>query len=405
MRVLFLSTWFPYPPDNGSRIRAYHLLRALGRSHQVTLVTFRPANGGTNGQFLISRLDVTSVYSVAADPFRYVNVPQVLKFASPIPLACWPSRLMRQMVGDVANSSQWDAVVAFQSPVARYALQLSDVPRILDVDTAHSYQLHERYTNQAYPIARLRTWVSWQKTHRYEAHLFRKFQACTVVSPAELDYVTTMVSASNGRAEVVPNGVDCQHNRPGLAHPAPKTLVFNGALTYSANYDAMQYFLAEIYPLIQEQVPDASLTITGATSGVDLSGLRLSKSVHLSGYVDDVRPLVAGAWACVVPIRQGGGTRLKILEAMALGTPVVATSKGAEGLSVTPNQDILIADEPAEFAAQVVRLLRDPGLRQRLVTSARRLVEQHYDWTPIGQRFVDLVEDVASKCVSGGIPS
>jgi glycosyltransferase involved in cell wall biosynthesis len=187
--------------------------------------------------------------------------------------------------------------------------------------------------------------------------------------------------------------VDCARNRPDLARPVPNALLYNGALTYSANYGAMEFFLAEVYPIIRRQEPGVSLTITGSTSGVDLSGLRLEEGVRLSGYVDDIRPLVAGAWACVAPILHGGGTRLKILEAMALGTPVVATSKGAEGLEVTPGQDILIADEPAEFAAQVLRLLRDANLRERLATNARRLVEQRYDWAGIGQRFVDLVEE------------
>jgi glycosyltransferase involved in cell wall biosynthesis len=114
---------------------------------------------------------------------------------------------------------------------------------------------------------------------------------------------------------------------------------------------------------------------------------------------------VAASWAAVVPILSGGGTRIKILEAMALGTPVVATSKGAEGLDVTPNQDILIADEPAEFASQVVRLLRDPDLRQRLAANARCLVKRRYDWTSIGQRFVGLIEEAVSKHASGGISS
>ena len=132
----------------------------------------------------------------------------------------------------------------------------------------------------------------------------------------------------------------------------------------------MRYFLAEIYPGIRQQVGNASLTITGNTSGVRLTDLQLDDSVHLSGYVDDIRPVIAGAAVCVVPLRQGSGTRLKILEAMALGTPVVSTSKGAEGLDVTPGHDILIADEPAEFANQVIRLLRDAALRERLAVNA-----------------------------------
>ncbi len=159
----------------------------------------------------------------------------------------------------------------------------------------------------------------------------------------------------------------------------------------------MQWFLTEVYPRIKQRVPNVSLTISGSTSGVDLAGLRLDESVHLSGYVEDVRPLVAGGAVCVAPIRQGSGTRLKILEAMALGTPVVATSKGAEGLGVTPGEDILLADEPVEFAAQVVRLLHDPALHEHLARNARRLVEQYYDWEQIGQRFVELVEGVVEQ--------
>ena len=394
MKILFLSTWFPYPLDTGSRIRVHHLLRALGRSHQVTLVAMHSAEGSKDRSFSILESDHIEIYPVPIDAYRYVSAPQVLKFASPIPVAFWPSRLMRQTVAKVAGLGQWDAVVAFQSPAALYAPQLPGVPRILDVDTSLSYQMYERHISHDRPVAQLRTWVSWQKAHQYETRLFRSFQLCTVVSPAEVDYITGMVSTSSGHVEIVPNGVDCQYNRLGLVQPVPNTLVFNGTLTYSANYDAMQYFLAEIYPLLQQQEPDVSLTITGSTSGVDLVGLRLDEGVHLSGYVDDVRPLVAGARVCVVPLRQGGGTRLKILEAMALGTPVVATSKGAEGLDIVDGEHILLADDSVEFADRTLQLLRDPVLRQRLATNARRLVEQHYDWAPISQRFVDLVEDV-----------
>jgi glycosyltransferase involved in cell wall biosynthesis len=393
MRVLFLSTWFPFPPDNGSKIRAYYLLRALDAEHQVTVVSFCPhGNGGELGHF---GSDTMQVHAVKADPYRHVRLPRIVKYAAPIPLAFWPSAALRRAVGQVAGMVQWDAVVAVQVPVAQYASQVQGACRILDVDTALSYQMHRRYAGQQRPSAYLRTWLSWKKAHHYERKMLRRFEVCTVASPVELSYVTALRGGKP--ATLIPNGVDCQHNRPGLVQPAPNSLVFNGALTYRANYDAMQYFLANIYPLIKEREPDVSLTITGSTTAVDLAGLRLDDSVRLSGYVDDVRPLIAGARACVVPIRYGGGTRLKILEAMALGTPVVATSKGAEGLDVLPGQNILVADEPADFAAQVLRLLRDVDLQQGLAVQARRLAEGMYDWQVIGQRFNDLVEWAARE--------
>ena len=143
---------------------------------------------------------------------------------------------------------------------------------------------------------------------------------------------------------------------------------------------------------MSEAVPQASLTITGSTAGVRLDGLKLTPQVHLSGYVDDVRPIVARAACCVVPIRRGGGTRIKILEAMALGTPVVSTSKGAEGLAVTPEENILIGDTAEEFAQQTVRVLTNPVLRGHLADAARYFVEQHHDWITIGKNFPNLVE-------------
>jgi glycosyltransferase involved in cell wall biosynthesis len=137
------------------------------------------------------------------------------------------------------------------------------------------------------------------------------------------------------------------------------------------------------------------LHITGSTQGVDVESLPMDAHVILTGYLPDIRSVVASAWICVVPLRVGGGTRLKILEAMALGTPVVATSKGAEGLDVTPDKNILIADEPDEFAAKTLRLLREQDLRNRLADNGRRLVEEKYGWSAIGQAFLRIVENVA----------
>jgi len=405
MKILFLSTWFPYPPDNGSKIRVYHLLKALGTRHQVTLISFAFETADPEGADDLHRF-CADVQAIRRNPFDRSHVANTLRFLSPAPIVTNPLPEMTQAVHSALAQTNFDVVVASVEVMATYALLAPQATvKVLEEHNSLTRWMWERYREQNSTVQRLRCWLSWQKTRYYEARLFRRFDLCVMVSEQDRKTSRHTLPGYHGRVEVVPNGVDCQHNRPGLARPTPKALVFNGALTYSANCDAMRYFLAEIYPLIRQQEPDVSLTITGSTSGVNLSGLQLDESVHLSGYVDDVRPLVGGAWACVVPICQGSGTRLKILEAMALGTPVVATSKGAEGLDVTPNQDILIADEPVEFAAQVVCLLRKLALRQKLVTNARRLVEQRYDWTQIGQRFVDLVEDVASRRVRGGVSS
>jgi glycosyltransferase involved in cell wall biosynthesis len=396
MNILFLSTWFPYPPDNGSKLRAYYLIRALARRHQVTVIAFRPES--TSAEAPANPLEPVPapVWGVPDDPYRYVNLPQIVKYLSPIPLAAWSSRRMRRTVRHVALKTRWDAVVAFRTPVARYALLPDSTARVFDIDNSFSFVGRERLAAQTTALARLKAYASCYKSFRYESRLARHFDACTVVSPSEVHLILKMVSGTSCRVAVNENGVDCTHNRPGLAQPRPGALVYNGSLTYNANYDAMRWFLAECYPRIRAQQPEVTLTITGSTKGVNLGGLALDDSVRLTGYVDDVRPSVAGAAACIVPIRHGGGTRLKILEAMALGTPVVSTCKGAEGLDVVDGEHLLLADGPERFARQTITLLREPDLRERLAANARRLVSARYDWEQLGRQFVALVEEAAA---------
>ena len=400
MRILFLSTWFPYPPDNGSKVRVYHLSRALAQRHEVTLLSFA---------FDTARPDEADKAStgwrqarvVPRDPFQRSRLARWLRFFSPGPIVAAPIKEMSQLVQQAMTETAFDVVIASTVTMATYALQVRETRKILEEHNSGSRMMWERYREQRSAGQRLRCWASWQKTRLYEARLFRRFDLCTMASEQDRQASLQMLPGYAGPVAVVANGVDCQHNRPGLAQPVPDALVFNGALTYGANYDAMRYFLAEVYPLIQKKAPGISLTITGSTSGVELSALRRDDSVHLSGYVRDIRPLVAGASVCVAPIRWGGGSRLKILEAMALGTPVVSTFKGAEGLDTVDGEHILLADDPMAFADCTLRLLHDAALRQRLSANARALVEQRYDWTQIGCRFVELVEDTAKP---GGSP-
>lgn len=388
MKILALSTWYPFPPDNGSKIRAYYLLSELSRAHEVALIAFNP-----DGTSPADRaLPLSEAIVVQVDPFRHVRAPQIVKYASPIPLAFWPSGEMQAQVRRLIEREHWDAIVAIQTPVGRYALQAAHTPRLIDVDTAFSYQMWERYHNRS----GLRTWLSWQKTRRYERRLFQQFDALTVVAAHEVEFMTTVLGC-RGSVQVIANGVDCEVNRPEMYPRVPGRLIYNGALTYSANYDAMQFFLKDIYPAIRQARPDVTLAITGSTKNVNTADLALDSSVTLTGYVDDVRGLVGGSDVAVIPLRQGAGTRLKILEAMALGVPVVATSKGAEGLQVRHGEHLLIADEPRDFAAQTLRVLNDATLRRALTAEARRLVEAQYNWLEIGRRFRELIESTVQR--------
>ena len=350
MQILFLSTWFPYPPDNGSKLRAYHLLRALGGRHEVTLLSFTFDTSQPETADVLQTI-CRSIEVVPLNPFLVNRAGTLATFLSMRPTASRPIPAMSQLVAEAWRRSTYDVVIASTEMMADYALMAPPgTTKVLEEHNSLTRWMAERYQEQRNPLQRARCWASWQKRRWYEDRYYSRFDLVTMVSQEDWRTTSELIPGGEPRVEIVPNGVDCQHNQPGLAQSRPNTLVYNGALTYSTNFDAMRWFLAEIYPGIQREISSVSLTITGNTSGVRLTDLQLDDSVRLSGYVDDIRPVIASAAVCVVPLRQGGGTRLKILEAMALGTPVVSTSKGAEGLDVTPGHDILIADEPAEFA-------------------------------------------------------
>ncbi len=397
MRILFLSTWFPYPPDNGSKLRVYHLLCALAQDHAVTLVSFAFDTARPDAPGNLCDL-CAAIQVVQVNPFEMNRAGAPRTFLSVTPMASRPIPAMRQLVADVLRSDAFDAVIASTAMMADYVLLAqAGTAKILEEHNSLTRWMRERYEDASTPLYRARCWASWQKTQRYEAGLFNRFDLVTMVSEQDRAVTVATVGEHGLRVEVVSNGVDCIHNQPGLGVTQSCRLVFNGSITYSANYDAMHWFLAEIYPRIKAHVLGISLTITGSTRDVDLAGLALNDTVRLTGFVDDVRKPVSEATACIAPIRQGGGTRLKILEAMALGTPVVATSKGAEGLDFIDGEHLLLADDAETFAARTVELLRNTDLRHHLVSNARRLVETRYDWEQIGRRFVALVEETVTS--------
>jgi sugar transferase (PEP-CTERM/EpsH1 system associated) len=396
MKILFLSSWFPYPPDNGSRIRIFNLIKQLSKEHDITLSSFSRDGEVTEDRLQAMQQYCSTVQAVPLAPFRPSSFRSILGFFSSRPRSFVDmySPQMQGLVEWIGREGHFSVVIASEIDTAPYAITLRGVPRILeDVELA---VLREKRTSQSRVGRRLRYGLMWWKTRRFITHLLRRFDGCTVVSQQERANVLRI--APNCRhVTVVPNGVDLDRYKGDFGAPEQGTLVFSGALTYGANFDAMEFFLRQVFPLLKARWPEVILRITGKTKGVSVDHLPLDESVILTGYLDDVRPTVARSWACVVPLRVGGGTRLKILEAMALGTPVVSTTKGAEGLEVIPGEDILIADGPIEFADAILRLLGDRALRAKLAVNGRRLVEERYSWKTSAQKLERLLCQVVEQ--------
>jgi glycosyltransferase involved in cell wall biosynthesis len=397
MRVLFVSAWFPYPPDNGSRIRAYNLIRSLSSRHQVYLVSLLQEDSlRENAEHLSGICEVVSLHE--SRWFVPGTAKSVLGFFSPRPRSCVdtydPS--VSAAVAEAIRRVSPDVVIASTLGVVEYIPRHLATPTVLDEHNCEYAVLKRNAEGQVGVVKQLRYGLRWRKFARWEASVCRGFDCVVMVSEKDREMLLA-VAPDLEDVRVVPNGVDTDYYDCGGRSPEPNALLYNGALTYGANLDAVRYYARRIYPALERRLPGTKLRVTGRAQGVDLSGIADSSGVELTGYVSDIRDVLRRSLVCVVPLRQGGGSRLKILEAMASGLPVVSTSLGAEGIECTDGENILISDTPEGFAEWVARLVADADLSARISRSARRLVEEKYSWRMIGGAFTDIVESVAGR--------
>lgn len=398
MRIIFVSWWWPYPFSNGSKIRIYNLLRHLSAAHDVRLLSFAEADEATPEQMAHMRSFCREVVSVAKPTYQPTSVQATLGYFSRWPRSLMDtySEMMAQQVQQASANA--DLLIVSEMQTLRYLDSAPNLPAILEEIEVTGF--HERVEHAGGTSARLRRRLTLLKLDNILHDLMRRGVALTVVSEAERSYLRK-TAPINARIEVIPNGVDTQANQPDDTAPTPNTLIYPGAVTYSANYDAVKYFIREVLPLVRERVPDVRFFVTGGTGKVDVSDLAAVPGVTFTGYLPEVTPLIRSTWATVVPLREGGGTRLKVLESMALGTPVISTRKGAEGLNVHPGEDILLADAPQEMADAICAVLGADSLRARLSRAGRARVESEYDWAIIGRRLVDLAEDMVRAVQHG----
>lgn len=389
MRVVFISWWWPYPASNGSKIRIYNLLRHLAESHKVYLLSFAEPDEATLEQVahlseFCQHVEIVPKPTYQPDSFR----SQIGYFSR------WPRSLIDTYSETMAQhvrrwGAQADIIIGSQQQTLRYLELVPHVPALLEEIEVTGF--HDRVRRAGGAGERLRAQMTVTKLENALRRLLQRGVAMTVVSAQEQEYLRT-IAPNGAHIEVIPNGIDTQVYQPEGIPPVPNTLLYSGAVTYSANYDAVAFFVHDVLPLVRQRVPDICFTVTGSTGDVDVSALMAQPGVRFTGYLPEMAHTVQSSWAVVVPLREGGGTRLKILEALAMGTPVVSTPKGAEGLNVHPGTDILIADEPEAMADMICALLGDEALRTRLAQAGRQVVVKEYDAAIIGRRFVELIE-------------
>jgi len=388
MKILFLSRWFPFPADNGSKIRIHNLLKGLSKHHEVTLLSFYDA-GESSLQEIRQYPFASQLKVVPWKPFdaKSKRAQIGLLSTSPRSLLDTHSSQMESLIRDSVTQEKFDLIIASQLTMASYYPAFGGIPAIFEEIELGLYM--DQAFHRGNWLQRLRLRLTWFKLERYFLRLLDSFSLCTVVSEQEREIFTRTFPQHSKKIEVFPNCINLDDYKEIDKVVKQCQLIFSGSFRYRPNYYAMQWFVSHVYPLILEKIPDVQLVITGDHANLPLPP---AKNMILAGYVDDIRSLIASCNVSLAPLWSGGGTRLKILEAMALGTPVVATSKGAEGLLVKDGEHLLIADQPELFAQSVINILSNKELGDSLSSNAHCLVTKKYDWKTVMPRFLGFLE-------------
>jgi polysaccharide biosynthesis protein PslH len=403
LRILVMTPSVPFPPTWGFGMRVYQLLRHLARRHSVSLLTYATEQDA----YRVAAIEELGVGVHTVPPAHpeggSMRRAQLAALLSPTSYQTRQlrTRAMQRALDRLLASETFDAIQVESSPMAGFALG-ARTPLILDEHNIEYELLYRIGREERSPIRKLYNWIEYKKLRREEHRCWQRSAACILTSPREEEILRAQLPAKS--TLVVPNGVDVEYFRPSDVVPRPDSIVFTGLMRYRPNADAVVYFARDIFPLIRRTRPQATFTIVG--SGVPPEVARLAgPGVTVTGWVPDVRPYIAQSTVFAVPLRMGSGTRLKVLEGLATGKAMVSTALGCEGIAVHDGEHLVIADDPADFAAAILRLFDERRLGADLGRQGRALVEQQYGWDSVVRPLDDFYADMIERHEREGVPA
>lgn len=404
MRILFLCLRCPYPPQRGDKIRSYHFIKQLSKRNDITLVFFAESDADIEA---VKHLQpyCERIEWVRFRPY-FASINTALHCLSRIPLQVhyWYSSEMQRKINQLLEEEKFDLIHAQLFRMGQYVTKVKGVVKILDLCDSLALNLRRRAELDCTP-KRFLVKLEEKRVRRYEVEIMQSFDRGTVVANFDRDYLLNQ--DNNLNLAVVPMGVDLKYFHPhhntlydsnGLqttvSSDTSKNLLFTGTMNYFPNSDAVIYFCNEIFPLIHKRHPDVHFFIVGNHPTEQVSRLAENKGVTVTGYVPDIRPYFDKASVFVAPMRAGSGIQTKNLEAMAMGTPVVTTSIGAMGLEAKIGKELLTADNPQDFADNVVHLIENPEIQQQFGSAGRKRIEESYDWNVLVEKLEQIYAEI-----------
>jgi glycosyltransferase involved in cell wall biosynthesis len=399
MRILWVKMGGLWPCTSGGRVRSLEIISDLSRRHDITVMTTHGPEDDPDGLTRrLSRCDVTSVpYTVPKRGSAAFPATVARSWLSKYPVDLWKWRLapLRRMVEQALRNDAIDLCVADFLFAAPNVPLCRHVPVVLFEHNVE-HQIWQRLCAlERSPWRRAIFELEWRKLRAREAEACTRATLTLAVSDDDRRRLAAVAPAA--RIATVPTGVDTGYFTPDEDDGAPHRLVFSGSMDWHPNEDAVLHFADAILPLIRARIPHVSFTVVGRNPSERLLACARTAGIDVTGTVTDVRPSIREAGVYVVPLRAGGGTRLKIFEALAMGKAVVSTTVGAEGLAIEPGRHFVAADDPFAFADAVVALIRNPELRRALAREGRALVEARYSWPVVASVFERRCEEVVAQ--------
>ena len=401
MRILWVKAGKLLPVDTGGKIRSYNILRRLGERNDVTLLSYYGGPRDTAYERELARhLPGAMTVRTGGDSSNLLasGLDYLRRLPSRVPYAVtkFTSRKIQFLIAALLSDGRFDVAICDFLAASLNFPSVLETPTVLFQHNVESSLWQRQARHEPNPVNRMIFKIEAAKMLRYERAAVGRFHHVIAVSDNDRDLMSAMTDAS--RISVVPTGVDLQQYQvaregTGDANPAAPLVVFVGSMDWEANIDAVDYFCREIWPAVKQAVPTARFRIVGRNPHPRVQKLA-GGSIEVTGTVASVIEHYREATINVVPLRVGGGTRLKIYEAMAMGKATVSTSIGAEGLDVNDGADIAIADSSEKFAESMIALLKNEQLRQRIEKAAAGQAAR-YDWSVITERFVDVLQRVA----------
>ena len=380
--ILMVAPSWPFPATWGFAVRVYHLARHLAARHRVTLLTY--AGGNATGEDLRAASWFHESHFVPARPPRFKRGAQLASLfsVSSYHMSHLTSTAMRRALARCLSDGGYDLVQVESSQLAAM-LPSIDVPIVLDEHNIEFALLSRIARNERSAARKWYTALEAAKARREEVRAWAMATGVVFTSGADLSVMHRLDPAKRGK--VVGNGVDLEEFSPQSDDPDHDMIVFTGSINYRPNTDAVDYFNRHVFPAILRLRPSARFVVVGQ-GAPDWLVRSAPRGVEFTGYVPDVRPYLARAAVVVAPLRSGGGTRLKILEALAMAKPLVTTTIGCEGLNVADGEQVRIADAPDAMAEAVAATMSDPARAAEMGRNGRRLVERDYGWNAAGRR-------------------